>query len=1232
MNIITQAGITEHFGLLTKKTNMKISELFKKDIARPINGVVKADQLDENSVWQELDEFVVTRELTGHLQKFFERYCETLNLHNNNVTSKNGVWISGFFGSGKSHFIKVISHLLENKVHQHFEPDESNESKRAVDFFKEKITDSFLSGNIQKAVASNTDVILFNIDSKAIDKDAQGEKFNVVLGVFLRVLNQKLGYSPDHFHIAHLERYLDEKSKYQEFKNVYKTLTSTDWTSERDAYEFNRDEVIETFSKVLGQSKETSEKWFDSAEKNVPVNVENFAKWTKEYLDQKGKKHRIIFLADEVGQFIGSNTVLMLNLQTIVEQLGTVCGGRAWVVVTSQEDIDTVTKTEGNLRQDFSKIQGRFETRLSLSSRNVNEVIQERLLRKKEDQAIKKELSLLYYEKGDILKNQLSFKDCQFTWDQLNSEDDFIRTYPFVPYQFKLLQHIFESIRKVGVAGIHLAQGERSLLDAFQHAAKSVANNEIGVLVPLYRFFPSIESFLESTIRRSFEHAETVKSLKKFDVDVLRVLFLIRHVNEMTGNIDNLVTLCLDKVDADRVDLKKRIEESLDRLERESLIKSSNNIYYFLTNEEQDISRAIKNIIISEIEKSKYIGKIIFDEIFREKKKYQYSKTKKDFSFNRLCDNQPFDRQIEKSPLLVSIISPFNDDNRYEGDSFCYLASSENNGKVLIRLPKNQVIEPELRKFLSTKKYIDNRSSKNNSETEQILKNLTSENRLWEQNIITLLNNMLAEADYFIAGQKQTFRSLSANTALDESLRCLIENTYNKLNLLQNYHESPQREIHTILYRNDVVTLNLELPENNPQALAEIRNYIDLASSQNKEINLRDACNRFADRPFGWVEMETALLFVRLYAVGEIYFVQGGDYPNRSDLEKALSDPKKWISIGIIQKRISDKETIRKAKELGREIFAAMGPNSENELYNFLKQKLEERLKKLEYYKELIISGQYPGKEVIEQSILIVQKLLGYNEYEPSRFFEKFNGQSELLRQLNEEYHEVYHFFENQKVIWDEMLKQMPELKLNRRLLEKNESVKNAFKNLDEIIKSTAPYQRIREIRSLLNIITLENDKLLGQNRSDSIRNTLQKTIPFVSLSETQESVSEIIKAINPELKNLSTVVSECLKNITSAMSSIEIPDLTDIMKSTVATIEQIPEMKSVAEIKAVENDIINDIMKIDDNLSQSKTIRPADLLTKTYLETKNDIDEFLSKLQNELENAINDNKRVKIQ
>ena len=75
----------------------------------------------------------------------------------------------------------------------------------------------------------------------------------------------------------------------------------------------------------------------------------------------------------------------MLSLQTITENLGTACGGRAWVVVTSQEDIDAILgEVRASKANDFSKIQGRFKTRLSLSSGNVDEVIQKRLLAKTE--------------------------------------------------------------------------------------------------------------------------------------------------------------------------------------------------------------------------------------------------------------------------------------------------------------------------------------------------------------------------------------------------------------------------------------------------------------------------------------------------------------------------------------------------------------------------------------------------------------------------------------------------------------------------------------------------------------------------------------------------------------------------------------------------------------------------------------------------------------------------------
>ena len=94
---------------------MQIRELFVKKVDRPINGVIKADQRDRDSIWQELDEYVVTKQITEYLRRFFDAYLAGFDRPNDPVIASHmGVWVSGFFGSGKSHFIKILSYLLEN--------------------------------------------------------------------------------------------------------------------------------------------------------------------------------------------------------------------------------------------------------------------------------------------------------------------------------------------------------------------------------------------------------------------------------------------------------------------------------------------------------------------------------------------------------------------------------------------------------------------------------------------------------------------------------------------------------------------------------------------------------------------------------------------------------------------------------------------------------------------------------------------------------------------------------------------------------------------------------------------------------------------------------------------------------------------------------------------------------------------------------------------------------------
>ena len=149
--------------------------------------------------------------------------------------------------------------------------------------------------------------------------------------------------------------------------------------------------------------------------------------------------------------------------------------------------------------RDFSKIQGRFNTKLNLSSANVDEVIKRRLLEK--TPAARETLSLLYQEKSAVLRNLITFSSGTAEMKNYADKNDFIEVYPFVPYQFNLLQKVLTGIRKQGASGKHLSEGERSLLGAFQFAAKEYLESPLGTLIPFSCFYDSIEDFRISCSR-----------------------------------------------------------------------------------------------------------------------------------------------------------------------------------------------------------------------------------------------------------------------------------------------------------------------------------------------------------------------------------------------------------------------------------------------------------------------------------------------------------------------------------------------------------------------------------------------------------------------------------------------------------------------------------------------------------------------------------------------------------
>jgi hypothetical protein len=1192
---------------------MLIKNLFERDIFRPINGVVKADQLDDTSVWQELDEFVITRELDQHLRKFIAWYLDAVDQGKNpDSAGKMGVWISGFFGSGKSHFLKVLSYLLRNGTHTL-----NGTSKQAVEFFQSKIKDAMLFGDIKRAVIADTDVILFNIDSKADHRTGR----DLILRVFLKVLNELQGYSGDHPHIAHMERYLESKGKFQAFQEAYRKYTGTEWVKERDAYQFNHDEIVKAWSETLGQSQQAAEKWIDGAEDTFPLSVENFCKWTKEYLDSKGPQHRLIFLVDEVGQFIGSDEKLMVNLQTITEGLGTTCRRHAWIVVTSQEDMDTVLgDMTRRKKEDFSKIQGRFYPPLSLSSGNVDEVIQSRLLAKIPD--VKDELATLFKTKGDILKNQLTFKHCGMTFRPFKDGEDFVKNYPFAPYQFQLLQKIFEAIRKAGATGINLAKGERSMLDAFQSAAKAVSVYEIGILVPLYDFYPSIESFLDTSVKRTIDQAETNPSLEPFDIHLLQVLFLIRYVDEMKGNVDNLVTLCLDQIDGDRLALRHKIEESLARLEKETLISRNGENYFFLTNEERDINKEIKTVELSGGEEAKLLGQIIFDDVLKEQRKHRFSVNKMDFDFNRRCDQYPIGNQKDGA-LLVSVVTPLGDDYETYEKGKCILESSAEGGFVLIRLGNDESLGRELRTYLQTEKYL---ARKNDGtlldSTKRILRECAEDNRQRRDRLTRLLSEMMVEAEYYVAGQPLKIKATAAWSALDEAMEYLIQNTFNKMSYLKGLAAEPLKEIQAVLRSNDTAKemLLFQSGENNPQAIEDVRNHVDLCARANRQIVLHDLIEkRYALRPYGWPDNEVLLLLARLLVLGDINLMMDGALLPPDKAFEPITTPAKRRKIIVVKRQTANPEAIKNARNLGKELFAEMGPDSEDGLFTFLQRKLKDWQTSLTTYKTLADTGNYPGEEEITDGLTLINKPL--TDKESPKFIDRFNTLRPDLIDFAERFHDLEHFYEHQKPTWEKLRRATEKFSLNCLDLERDAKAGPALKRMKEILAAPAPYGLLKDSDSLITTVDAVNSALLTGRRKQAVEKidghyaTLTKEIATVlgdaGLRVTCLKPLELLKQQverEESLAHITQAEAEAIKEFDAAIARIE-----EFVKKAAAK----PPAKGTGTPPPV--------------VKKQRIIKASDLMKTTYLETPEDVNAFLDALRQELQKALVSGERIQI-
>ena len=1101
---------------------MKLRDIYKSDIDREINGVIKVAQDDETSIEQELREYIITKELRRHFNTFLANYEKSLVT----PTDRIGVWISGFFGSGKSHFLKMLSYLLSNPTVA---------GKKAVDYFADKFDDPMMFAQLERCAGVPTDTILFNIDSKSpINKDN-----TAILRVFAKVFYEYRGFYGNDLKVARLEQFVEKAGKTAEFRRKFQEINGDSWENARDAFAFFEDDIVEVLMDALGMSETAARNWFNGTE-TADLSIEQLVKEIKEYIDSRGKHFRLLFMIDEVGQYIGSDGSLMLNLQTIVEEIGSKCGGRVWVMVTSQEAIDSITKISGD---DFSKIQGRFNTRLSLSSSSVDEVIKKRILAK--TTTAEKMLSMQYGENAAVLKNLYTFNNAVLDLKGYAGEYDFIETYPFVPYQFRLMQNVLAQIRKHGNSGKHLSGGERSMLSGFQEAAQAIEEKDENALVPFCLFYNTVHTFLESSIRRVIDRcqnaADNRDGLEQYDVDILKLLYLIRYVDDIKANVDNITTLMVDDIRADKINMRRRIQESLDRLVSQNYVSRNGDTYTFLTDDEQDIERDIHNTPVDSAAIVQAIAQTVYGDLYVSKK-FKFGKY--DFPYDQIVDETVFGQLSGAIRLrMVTVAS----DLYMAGEQALLMRSKMDNEAIFLLDDKYPYFE-DLEQAAKIRKFVKSRNVTQLPETiQRIIRGKQQQASACEKNAREHIAASILEAKVYVAGEIGIFKSTSVKDKIDAALGSLVESVYYKLSYVKRCFDGDEELLQILAAPSRQTALAGARDVDNPDAVEEVERYLALQDAKMLPTSMEDVQRRFSAIPYGWREIDIAAAVCSLISVQKVTLQYGGSAIQPTD--KHIPDylrRKTEIKKSMIARRIAISDSLmKKSREFLKEYFNTMDvPSDEDNLIAYVLERFTAQQAELQkLLTEQYAGKNYPDKAIVENGVKLCGDLLAQKK-DNTALLSKMVDMEEDFLDLGEDMADVQSFFKNQKPIFDEAAGLLRDLTPEKEDLQAEQEIRNAMRTIQEILMLKKPYRRISELPGLIQAVRNAYGQLLDFKRQDVC-------------AEIRAAMGEIHQAANPDQKEIVTRADGALSGKKQAVADAKTLTQLDALKSQIFSLRQ---------------------------------------------------------------------------
>ena len=575
---------------------MKIAQLFDTPVAEKIEPVIKVGERgDERKLAAEVSSYVVTPMIEQYLDDMLEHFTDTFR----NSTTEIGVWISGYFGSGKSHFAKILSLLASNPMLAGNSAAKRFEARLPADAPRR----NSIIRSLSRMDQCDTDVLAFNLNTLADNKRTP------LPALLLSQYYLSRGYSSNLIYARVIEAELDKQGRLDALHEAVERKSGKPWSDIQRNLSFYRSHLYAAACEVAPEvfaSHQDVDNALTEAQRgelhNVSFLVDTILADMKQLEQERKREQRLLLVLDESGQWIEDDSGRLSQLQSLVEEAAIKGQGRIWLIVTTHGDMGSIYKEARKLQGDMKKIEGRFRFKPALTTENIELVLEDRLFRKKI--AGRKALVDLFESRGSGLVRGLG-ELANITSRTLPTceRERFATYYPFFPWQVHLIPEIVKALRSKGGRGEQMSGSTRTLLaitqDILRAGRRPYLNEGLGALVTYDELYHNLagEGEISPDVRDELAKiTKNVPGATELTRRVAEVLFLIREIPFIPRSKDNIARLLIEHIDEDLPVVLARVEPELERLREANLVARTGEEWEFLTGERRTFEEEVTSI------------------------------------------------------------------------------------------------------------------------------------------------------------------------------------------------------------------------------------------------------------------------------------------------------------------------------------------------------------------------------------------------------------------------------------------------------------------------------------------------------------------------------------------------------------------------------------------------------------------------------------------------------------